>query len=164
MADASASHDGEDAQEPELKHFRLFDLPPELWIKIGKMAIDDSPAIKNYEIHCRRTIKSLAALAYTCRALRKELLPYYCETKISPVFSIFEEAGRIGRLGHWARRLDPSTRAMVTEAQVYTYRKDSLEELESLLSGIWLLKIKLVPLVRAGAFSGFRPFKVKFED
>ncbi|KAK4611877.1 hypothetical protein CLAFUW4_12865 [Fulvia fulva] len=64
----------------------LLDLPPELWSKIGKLVIDDSPLITERSletIQYWKTRKSYQpAIIRTCRSLRHELLPYLYRTRV----------------------------------------------------------------------------------
>ena len=72
--------------------FRLLDLPPELWLKIGKLAIDSTPLLLKSNHICnimhsseeRRASASLwqPAITRVCVPLRVELLPYYYQTRV----------------------------------------------------------------------------------
>ena len=72
--------------------FRLLDLPPELWSKIGKLVIHGEPVLDNdalemHEINVNTlgkpsTITESPSITRVCRVVRGELLPYYYTTKI----------------------------------------------------------------------------------
>ncbi|KJX93690.1 hypothetical protein TI39_contig4271g00002 [Zymoseptoria brevis] len=72
--------DDEDQEQP----FRLLDLPDELWVKIGKMVIDDWRPIKlttpaDFDLLKRvpAVIMDPPPILHTCSALRNELRLYY---------------------------------------------------------------------------------------
>ncbi|KAK4612309.1 hypothetical protein CLAFUW4_13025 [Fulvia fulva] len=74
---------------PELKPFRLLDLPPELWIRIGKFAIDVYPRVASRFARSsrgyspsRRHFPLQPGITRVCTMLRAELLPYYYRTRI----------------------------------------------------------------------------------
>ncbi|KXS93888.1 hypothetical protein AC578_1697 [Pseudocercospora eumusae] len=91
-----------DSHEEQDKPFRLLDLPPELWVEIGQMAVDEAAqSIRDYgeKLKVRSKVdfgvwpwtwstaeqnKRLAQPAITkvCRALRQELLPYHYEAHV----------------------------------------------------------------------------------
>ncbi|KAK5738358.1 hypothetical protein LTR17_006077 [Elasticomyces elasticus] len=71
------------------KVFGLLDLPPELWLKIAKYVLDNTPKVKswpsNYAVRLRpQDCAPLRqpAITRTCHALRIELLPLFYEGHI----------------------------------------------------------------------------------
>ncbi|SMR52523.1 unnamed protein product [Zymoseptoria tritici ST99CH_3D1] len=92
------------ASHEEQQPFRLFDLPDELWIKIGEMAIDseDTTDIGEmaqecfdpiYEEEGRQILLRHPAILQTCSALRNELrLRYYRNNVSITMYSDFEGA------------------------------------------------------------------------
>ncbi|EME48264.1 hypothetical protein DOTSEDRAFT_78310 [Dothistroma septosporum NZE10] len=86
----------------------LLDLPPELWVKIGKLAIDEAPTYTDggrsllspvRQYHIKRLVGTdRPAVTRTCAMLCAESLPYYYRTKVDIVVpdlcSAPETAGR----------------------------------------------------------------------
>lgn len=133
--------------------FRLLNLPPELWLKIDKMAVDDCTAVNYGDILLWRYLRggemvtSKAPLLVTCHTLRKELLPYYLQTKVSVEEDIRDSTR--DNVGHWARSLTSSTRLKMTGVKVVARcRPDLLAYFEELLSECWKLKVTLLCLRR----------------
>ncbi|KAK5744739.1 hypothetical protein LTR17_001815 [Elasticomyces elasticus] len=66
--------------------FRLFDLPPELWIRIARLALDDKPKIRawpdNHPTGTCELVLNQPAITRTCHALRAEILPLFYESHI----------------------------------------------------------------------------------
>ncbi|KAF7188661.1 hypothetical protein HII31_09913 [Pseudocercospora fuligena] len=99
---AEATDNGSDGQE---KPFRLLDLPPELWIKIGQMAVDDATEPNKCLAREKESAEDVSgawpldsettvgesqrvlqpAITKTCRILRRELLPYHYENNVTLV-------------------------------------------------------------------------------
>ncbi|SMY24043.1 unnamed protein product [Zymoseptoria tritici ST99CH_1A5] len=70
--------------------FRLLDLPDELWAKIGRLVIDDLPAIKLHsytfytDLESTSSALAVPGVLQTCSALRNELRSdYYKSNKIA---------------------------------------------------------------------------------
>ncbi|SMR52527.1 unnamed protein product [Zymoseptoria tritici ST99CH_3D1] len=83
-ASSSAPHAAPTDDEDQEQSFRLLDLPDELWVKIGKMIIDDWRPINlttaaDFDVlKCVPTAKMRPPpILHTCSALRNELRPYY---------------------------------------------------------------------------------------
>ncbi|KXS94277.1 hypothetical protein AC579_7283 [Pseudocercospora musae] len=90
-----------DTHQEQDKPFRLLDLPPELWVNIGQLAVDEAAhSTRDYDEKALSEIdfstwpwtentaeqnKRLAQPAITkvCRVLRQELLPYHYEANVS---------------------------------------------------------------------------------
>ncbi|KAK3661629.1 hypothetical protein LTR56_000117 [Elasticomyces elasticus] len=59
-------------------HFRLFDLPDEIWVKITRYAVDHTPKqLPNQLGWCSPDLVRQPAVTRACRSLRVELLPYF---------------------------------------------------------------------------------------
>ncbi|KJY00141.1 hypothetical protein TI39_contig341g00015 [Zymoseptoria brevis] len=82
----------------EAQTFRLFDMPDELWLRIGKMVIDDVPTINvralrkflwpkrgsdSYKYATYSATLTPPAILQTCAALRKELRNTYYREKVT---------------------------------------------------------------------------------
>ncbi|SMY24042.1 unnamed protein product [Zymoseptoria tritici ST99CH_1A5] len=83
-ASSSAPHAAPTYDEDQEQPFRLLDLPDELWVKIGKMVIDDWRSIKLTTPADFDFLKRVPAakmdpppILHTCSALRNELRLYY---------------------------------------------------------------------------------------
>lgn len=136
------------------QHFRFFDLPPELWLKISKMAIDDCPVIETDDLLLGETVTAKAPLTNTCRLLRNEILPYYLQTKTS--ITVNTHSCALDDVGVWARSFAPSTRAKVTGVRLSTYFPvQLLADREEWLSKYWELKVKLVRTEKGGIVDEF---------
>ncbi|KAK4497310.1 hypothetical protein PRZ48_011760 [Zasmidium cellare] len=95
----NVSLDAKPENDPE--PFRLLDLPPELWVKIGKYAIDDAPKVTEQNFLEASDIKHSEwasvkearaaliqpAITKICQVMRNELLPYYYQAKFHVVFN-----------------------------------------------------------------------------
>ncbi|SMQ50371.1 unnamed protein product [Zymoseptoria tritici ST99CH_3D7] len=115
----------------ETSSFRLFDLPPELWVRIGRMVVDDLPAFKLSRINFRSEriapfevgmptewglISSELrppAILQTCSALRNELRNGYYQSKISVMVPLWLSSERVLRLGQYLRMIGPEARRQV---------------------------------------------------
>ncbi|KAK5738225.1 hypothetical protein LTR17_006102 [Elasticomyces elasticus] len=69
--------------------FGLLNLPPELWLKIGKYVLDNTPKVKSWPSNYARRVSPQAyaplrqpAITRTCYALRIELLPLFYQGHI----------------------------------------------------------------------------------
>ena len=63
--------------------FRMLNLPPELWSKIGEYAIDTAPKVNVWPRNMDElSILDQPPITRTCNALRSELLSYFYGTKI----------------------------------------------------------------------------------
>ncbi|KAK4957177.1 hypothetical protein LTR10_005135 [Elasticomyces elasticus] len=59
-------------------HFRLFDLPDEIWVKITKYAVDLTPKRTQAQLgYCWPDLVRQPAITRACHSLRAELLPYF---------------------------------------------------------------------------------------
>ncbi|KAK5691509.1 hypothetical protein LTR97_011502 [Elasticomyces elasticus] len=59
-------------------HFRLFDLPDEIWVKIAKYAVDLTPKRPQEQLgYCWPELIRQPAVTRACHSLRVELLPYF---------------------------------------------------------------------------------------
>ncbi|KAK4497309.1 hypothetical protein PRZ48_011759 [Zasmidium cellare] len=85
--------DGGDVEDEEVKPFRLLDLPPEIWSKIGKMVIDDIPEVTMYTFRRFPCKDHQAPILRTCRVVREELLPYFWEAGVKVTCSYGLELG-----------------------------------------------------------------------
>ncbi|SMR52500.1 unnamed protein product [Zymoseptoria tritici ST99CH_1A5] len=98
----------------ETQTFRLFDLPDELWLRIGKMVIDDAPAINltlRSSTSATRVIQP--PILQTCAALRNELRMEYFRKKIT--VTVGDTAGlRVyAKLGRYLRAIGPEARRQI---------------------------------------------------
>ncbi|SMR51351.1 unnamed protein product [Zymoseptoria tritici ST99CH_1E4] len=122
---------------PPAQPFRLMDLPDELWVRIGKMVIEDSAAIEVRHIEWDRNLVvplkdrhhqrpdgwvysselTPPAILQTCAALRKELRAEYYRAKITisvtrrPMFG--SSARRRPAIGQYLRMIGPDARKMI---------------------------------------------------
>ncbi|SMY24037.1 unnamed protein product [Zymoseptoria tritici ST99CH_1A5] len=122
---------------PPAQPFRLMDLPDELWVRIGKMVIEDSAAIQVGHIERDRNVVlglkdgegqrpngwmysselTPPAILQTCAALRKELRGEYYRAKITisvkrrPTNSTSVEGRRA--IGQYLRMIGPHARKMI---------------------------------------------------
>ncbi|KAK4892520.1 hypothetical protein LTR27_008984 [Elasticomyces elasticus] len=65
------------------RHFRLFDLPDEIWVKITKYAVDLTPKRSQKQLGwCSPDLVRQPAVTRACHSLRAELLPYFYEHHI----------------------------------------------------------------------------------
>ncbi|KAK4612108.1 hypothetical protein CLAFUW4_13358 [Fulvia fulva] len=113
----------------QVKPFRLLDLPPELWSKIGQLIVDDASTVtekKLYWIHhpYPSSAQELAeiqqpATTRTCSILRAELLPYYYQSKISISVIASSLASRV--VGKWLRMIGSKNRSVVTGVWLTLY-------------------------------------------
>lgn len=79
----------------------LLDLPPEIWSKIVKLAVECRypinvlpklrPSFANGKLHDKRIKRYEPAVAAVCRKIREECLPHYYKTNI---FVFFDGNGR----------------------------------------------------------------------
>ncbi|SMR51359.1 unnamed protein product [Zymoseptoria tritici ST99CH_1E4] len=106
-----------DGEQP----FRLFDLPDELWVKIGQMATEDLPAIgeflpdrhpnRRHELSKLFSKLKTPAILQTCSALRKELrLHYYGSNKIRVTI---DELSAVGVLRPYLQAIGLSARRLL---------------------------------------------------
>ncbi|KAK4631981.1 hypothetical protein CLAFUW4_03368 [Fulvia fulva] len=112
------------------KPFRLLDLPPELWSKIGRVAVDEVPRIDSYAIRK----PSMDAEVYganrkpctgdhqppitrACAALRHELLPYYYKSRVD-VAICRSTRWLVKNTGRWLRAIGPANRNLVRGIKV----------------------------------------------
>ncbi|SMR52516.1 unnamed protein product [Zymoseptoria tritici ST99CH_3D1] len=119
---------------PEAQPFRLFDLPDELWVRIGKMVIDDTPAMKVSKVVTRPALEPSSrnknsskeygidlnppAILQTCSALRRELRAEYYRHKVTLATSVNYKHGSnslsaISKLGQWLLIIGPEARQEV---------------------------------------------------
>ncbi|KAK4631876.1 hypothetical protein CLAFUW4_03886 [Fulvia fulva] len=131
---------------PEVKPFRLLDLPPEIWSKIGMMAIEDTPPCTNASIASakspptrHRTFKSSSPdiptpaiqitcnlsvpltsqqppITRVCRVLREELLSQYYRTKVR--LSLVYYDAEASTMGKWLRSIGPENRRLVNRVGI----------------------------------------------
>ncbi|SMR51343.1 unnamed protein product [Zymoseptoria tritici ST99CH_1E4] len=98
----------------ETQTFRLIDLPDELWLRIGKMVIDDTPATNltlRSSTSATRVIQP--PILQTCAALRNELRMEYFRKKIT--VTVGDTAGlRVyAKLGRYLRAIGPEARRQI---------------------------------------------------
>jgi hypothetical protein len=96
--------------------FRLFALPPELWIKIGKMAIEDLPTVEIWAAMIDDKLDRLCAPAVlqTCTALRNELRLEYYRTKVELHSAQFDGSFRLlRRCGRYLRGVGGHARRQI---------------------------------------------------
>ncbi|SMR52513.1 unnamed protein product [Zymoseptoria tritici ST99CH_1A5] len=131
-----ASQSNMNASVAETSSFRLFDLPPELWVRIGKMVINDLPALTLGRINFRsERIASFRvgmstewglisselrppAILQTCSALRNELRNGYYQSKICIMLPLWLSSERVFRLGQYLRMIGPEARRQVQTRNV----------------------------------------------
>lgn len=98
--------------------FRLLDLPNELWIEIGKLAIDEHP-IEHRPWEAPRGYSDKATLQHrngqpaitrVCRILRQELMPYYHKHKIHCVVRYRHQNNDWPQAWHWLKHIDSTAR------------------------------------------------------
>ncbi|KAK4497317.1 hypothetical protein PRZ48_011767 [Zasmidium cellare] len=138
--------------EVEAKPFRLLDLPPELWIKIGQMTIDALAPIENKDIitwsrswHTGKKPNQKPTLALTCHQLHAELMPYFYNTKMKLTWelnSYFEV-----HLGKWLNCIGAENRKHVKgmRALVWRSKGDSVKKKQRELGEFWKLKVDMTP-------------------
>ncbi|SMQ50378.1 unnamed protein product [Zymoseptoria tritici ST99CH_3D7] len=105
----------------EEQPFRLFDLPDELWVKIGQMATEDLPAIelflpgrhtsRHHELSKLFSELKTPAILQSCSALRKELrLHYYGGNKIRVTI---DELSAVGSLRPYLQAIGSDARCLL---------------------------------------------------
>ncbi|KAF2169751.1 hypothetical protein M409DRAFT_52257 [Zasmidium cellare ATCC 36951] len=126
-----------DAAKKEVKPFRLLDLPPELWSKIGKMVISDIPEYPMCLLWACRSLDYAAPILRTCRVLREELLPSFYEAglKISCCTGI-DLDGLKGLLGHMDENARRSMRGVRYTSYDHSMSEERLLWLRSRLGNI----------------------------
>ncbi|KJX93097.1 hypothetical protein TI39_contig4414g00001 [Zymoseptoria brevis] len=103
--------------------FRLFDLPDELWVKIGQMATEDLPAIElflpdrhpssHHELSTLSSKLKTPAILQSCSALRKELrLHYYGSNKIRVTI---DELSAVGSLRPYLQAIGSNARRLLDD-------------------------------------------------
>ena len=143
------------------KPFRLLDLPPELWIKIGKLMIDESTSCTANKDTWRRALKlpnrdylcnsDPPAILHTCGLLRFELTPYYYRTKvdISALYRRKNNFWGLDAVGKWLRSADPVNRRMISGLEITQSRYcqqrfvAGTSEVEPRLREVWMVDLKV---------------------
>ncbi|SMR51352.1 unnamed protein product [Zymoseptoria tritici ST99CH_1E4] len=121
---------------PEAQPFRLFDLPDELWVRIGKMVIGDTPAMRVSKVTIRPALEPRSrnkssskghgidlnppAILQTCSALRRELRAEYYRHNVTLVTSVYDDykdglqsLSATDKLGRWLLMIGPEARREV---------------------------------------------------
>lgn len=95
----------------ELKPFRLFDLPPELWIKVCEFAVTRSAPLditRAKQIEHQKEIVRQPPITRVCRLLRQEALPLFYRN----AFEIYHW-GRVACTRYWLLAIgDKNLRSM----------------------------------------------------
>ncbi|KAK4632254.1 hypothetical protein CLAFUW4_03655 [Fulvia fulva] len=145
----------------DVKPFRLLDLPPELWVKIGRLVIDRTGTcttqsiMSAFDTRKRQSLDHLRsmrpAITHTCRTLRDELLPYFYRTRGDFTVEWWTLGACI--LGQWLRSIDASRRSAVrnlhiervewTLAQKERQGTDLVEEMEGHVGEKWGVELKM---------------------
>lgn len=89
--------------------FRLLDLPPEIWSRIGKFAIDNVKRMTWWDLVNANASSRQPSITRTCICLRKELLPYYYCTKIEVIIGWCD----LHTWSPWLRALSPASRRLI---------------------------------------------------
>ncbi|KAK3658977.1 hypothetical protein LTR56_001414 [Elasticomyces elasticus] len=115
---------------PSDSHFRLFDLPDEIWVKIAKYAVDLSPKPKqNQAASCSPDLVRQPAITRACHKLRAELLPYFYGHHVK-LFLCCNFHGLClwsGRTRVWLRAIGPSNLESIRSIRLFV-REAKLEE------------------------------------
>lgn len=93
--------------------FRLLDLPPEIWSKIGRLVVDGAAICTQDTI----TKAKRPAITRTCLVLRNELLPYFYRTKVRICVCLLGSKMKI--IGKWLRSIDVMRRSSVKVLTVW---------------------------------------------
>lgn len=125
--------------------FRLLDLPPELWSKIGRIAIDKGDDDPWWCHISKRSSEAVVAppIAQTCRALRYELLPYYYETRVEIRDVQLDLGVELRNIGIWLMAVGHAHRACIRNVTV-SVASGEAETWESDTMKIWGVDFKLV--------------------
>ncbi|KAK5691508.1 hypothetical protein LTR97_011501 [Elasticomyces elasticus] len=102
--------------------FRLFDLPPELWVRVARLALDDKPKIRawpRWDTH--EQILAQPAITRTCHALRVEILPLFYESHIR--FRFDGLAGGVKRRV-WLRAMGAANRRCLKNVELIAIPED----------------------------------------
>ncbi|KJY00143.1 hypothetical protein TI39_contig341g00013 [Zymoseptoria brevis] len=115
--------------------FRLFDLPDELWVAIGQMAMCDKLGRPSHGLDLRSLFEratgylagriekneldyAYPAILHTCKRLRNELLPQYYQS-LEQLPSLDPHDGYIApAFGFWLRAIDPKLRYHLPSCEI----------------------------------------------
>lgn len=130
---------------PELKPFRLLDLPPELWIRIGKFAIDVYPRVASRFARSsrgyspsRRHFPLQPGITRVCTMLRAELLPYYYRTRIR-----LEVSHHVVEVGRWLRHIGPANRKLLRVLWLSQNYNRGEGAMEQRLRDVWKVEFEI---------------------
>ncbi|KAK5677500.1 hypothetical protein LTS10_010072 [Elasticomyces elasticus] len=110
--------------------FRLFDLPPELWVRIARIALDDKPKIRAWSRwDTYEQTLTQPAITRTCHALRVEILPLFYESHIRFRFYDGLDGGRTKQSQRrvWLRANGAANRRCLKNIELLAVPEDMLE-------------------------------------
>ncbi|KAK4892521.1 hypothetical protein LTR27_008985 [Elasticomyces elasticus] len=116
--------------------FRLFDLPPELWVRIARLALDDKPKIRAWpDYHPTGTYELVLhqpAITRTCHALRVETLPLFYESHIRFRFYNGLDGGfnYSSRRRAWLRAIGAANRRCLKNVELLAIPEDMQDDQE----------------------------------
>ncbi|UJO23814.1 uncharacterized protein CLAFUR5_12682 [Fulvia fulva] len=155
---------GTEASDEQPKR-SLLDLPAELWSKIGKLAIENSPFFRtssldepDFDLIAQEKWQRMLrlhqpAITRTCRALREELLPYFYQQRVIMNEAPFASWEHVHRLGQFLRAIGRDNRRHVTGGQVFSYDDTAggTEKLEDMIRRKWKVQCEVVVLAEHDA-------------
>ncbi|KAK3661630.1 hypothetical protein LTR56_000118 [Elasticomyces elasticus] len=124
--------------------FRLFDLPPELWVRIARLALDDKPKIrawpKNPQMGTYEQILTQPAITRTCHALRVEILPLFYESHIRFRFYDGLDGGRTKQSQRrvWLRAIGAANRRCLKNIELLAVPEDMVGRQDDKVYNNWM--------------------------
>ncbi|KAK4611483.1 hypothetical protein CLAFUW4_12813 [Fulvia fulva] len=133
----------------------LLDLPAEIWSKIGKVVIDETPLFTDSDISpdyimdwSDNNTEVLPRISLACRALREELLPYFYEKNVFLCFMSpnVEGTEKYEDVGRFLRAIGKENRTSLKARFCNIGNSMSIKkQFETVAMKMWKLPFKLVP-------------------
>ncbi|KAK4957175.1 hypothetical protein LTR10_005133 [Elasticomyces elasticus] len=108
--------------------FPLFKLPPEIWLRIGKYALSQTPKVSYKYSNITKSTKiskvwqermRQPAITQTCRSLRAELLPLFYRHYVSCIFAWEHHSNWKGR-AIWLHAIGAANRRSLSDVRLVT--------------------------------------------
>lgn len=143
--------------------FRLLDLPPELWLRIGQLAVDsaNNDRTDHFEpFNMYQLLVTTAApvscvsvwqdylpppITLVCKTLRHEMLSYHYRSRFKCYIFAYNADWTIKVIGTWLRAIGPIARSSLEDVVCYVAgNEDDITKFEARLKELFRLPVKIV--------------------